>query len=637
MEMDAAAGTGPSVPIGTKRKVEEVETCEELCRLLKQQVQEALAVKRRATRRSSLDPKAVRTGAGGAAGSLLLLRLREANWEAHFEMEERKELTKRAKATLDDLNLQLQNLVYEEAHYNKEIQHCRDFRPREVVHDLLPAPPSGTEAAAKPDEDEESRAHRLMTQRLAAELEERKRLCKEVEALTSRKAALQEANQAKRKFLHGLRSRLQTIAQAAEPAQQHFGYTSTEKTDSFDTAGQLPAPLYTLFAQLNAHKLAFDTGIGVSVGGDAEAALALNAQLSRRGSTVATRLMAERTESQTDKPHQFAIHPLAVLLHFPNGDDMAQGVALKLRFEYLYELNVVGVRVEHGDETLLHNLYPRDIGLTSPNPANRYLFNQEVSIKQGYPGRAYKWAQWAAGLGFAQEERGLPGRPHVASIIQRLKARIRDHRSLNTQLNLLGKGMIPGQPHAALHIWKEISAAEFQASELLGAAGAAGLEEGELGSRTTGREAEGLPWHCYASRHFYALLKKPEFELEVFARVGTEYPYRPPEWRLRWKVYNGKRGWVPYTFPASVSADAHPTALDAVGRASPCDNQLKALEMRLNSAWDTKQGEESMLLSHQCVVLQTGFERLVEACRSTTAPGRSRTPLHGRARLAPIV
>ncbi len=139
-----------------------------------------------------------------------------------------------------------------------------------------------------------------------------------------------------------------------------------------------------------------------------------------------------------------------------------------------------------------------------------------------------------------------------------------------------------------------------------------------MGSRAaTGREAEGLQWHAYASRHFYALLKKPEciaplhhhhttviagagrgahawgvscrvvcvcvcvcgvghtVELEVFARVGTEYPYRPPEWRLRWKVYNGKRGWVPYAFPAAVSADAHPTALDAVGRASPCDNQLK--------------------------------------------------------------
>lgn len=53
---------------------------------------------------------------------------------------------------------------------------------------------------------------------------------------------------------------------------------------------------------------------------------------------------------------------------------MSQGVALKLKFEYLHELNVVGLRVEHGDETLLLNLYPKDLGLTSPNPANRYLF-----------------------------------------------------------------------------------------------------------------------------------------------------------------------------------------------------------------------------------------------------------------------
>jgi hypothetical protein len=29
--------------------------------------------------------------------------------------------------------------------------------------------------------------------------------------------------------------------------------------------------------------------------------------------------------------------------------------------------------------------------------------------------------------------------------------------------------------------------------------------------------------------------------------------------------------------------------------------------MRLNSAWDTKQGEESMLLSHQCLLLQVAY------------------------------
>jgi hypothetical protein len=41
------------------------------------------------------------------------------------------------------------------------------------------------------------------------------RLCKEVESLSGRKTVMQEANQAKRKFLHGLRSRLQKIAQVA--------------------------------------------------------------------------------------------------------------------------------------------------------------------------------------------------------------------------------------------------------------------------------------------------------------------------------------------------------------------------------------------------------------------------------------
>lgn len=105
---------------------------------------------------------------------MALLWLREANWAAHFALEERKEQTKRAKARLDSLNLQLQNLLYEEAHYLKEIQHCRDFRPREVVHDLLP-PPLETDAGIQLGDDEETRAHRLMSLRLAAEQTERKR------------------------------------------------------------------------------------------------------------------------------------------------------------------------------------------------------------------------------------------------------------------------------------------------------------------------------------------------------------------------------------------------------------------------------------------------------------------------------
>jgi len=615
---------------GMKRKAGDIEQCEEICRLLKQQVEEALSAKRKATPARRTSPKAGQTVR--ETGPLLLLRLREANWRAHFELEEQKEQTKRAKAELDALNLKLQNLLYEEAHYHKEIQHCRDFRPREVVVDLVAE--ESVSMASGGEKDAEDHAHRLMNLRLEAELNKRKRLCKDVETFTARKAALQEANQTKRKFLHGLRGRLQQIAQAAEPAQQYFGHTTMETAESFEMAGQLPTPLYTLFAQVNAHKQAFDTGIGVSVRGDTEAALALNVQLERLGSAVATKLITENAE-QTGKAKPFAVHPLAVLLHFPNGDDMAQGVALKLRFDYLYEINVVGVYVEHGDDALLFNLYPKDLGIMSPNPANRYLFHREIDIRKGYSGRTYRWAQWAAGLGFVQEESALSG-PHVASIIDRIKGRIRDHRSLNTQLNLLAKGMIPGQSHAALHVWKEISLSEFQASELGCTTSSVGVTEGEAGPFRSRREYDQLAWHCYASRHFYVLLKKPDFELEGFVRVSMEYPYRPPEWKLRWRVYNGKRGSPHALTSPSSKTDAPTTATKTAPETALCDNQLKALEKRLNTAWDTKQGEESMLLSHQCLQLQAGFERLVEFFRAP-AGGRGRTPHCGRARLAPLL
>jgi len=67
---------------------------------------------------------------------------------------------------------------------------------------------------------------------------------------------------------------------------------------------------------------------------------------------------------------------------------MAQGVALKLRFDYLYEINVVGVYVEHGDDALLFNLYPKDLGIMSPNPANRYLFHRWASPCLYFPNRS---------------------------------------------------------------------------------------------------------------------------------------------------------------------------------------------------------------------------------------------------------
>lgn len=62
-------------------------------------------------------------------------------------------------------------------------------------------------------------------------------------------------------------------------------------------------------------------------------------------------------------------------------------------------------------ESILRELYPKDLGLDSPNPANHYQLEKHRlgafhSLGLGYP---YKWAQRMAGLYFdapdVQEQR----------------------------------------------------------------------------------------------------------------------------------------------------------------------------------------------------------------------------------------
>lgn len=57
-------------------------------------------------------------------------------------------------------------------------------------------------------------------------------------------------------------------------------------------------------------------------------------------------------------------------------------------------------------ESILRELYPRDLGLESPNPANHYQLSRHnlgpfSSLGLGIP---YRWAQRMAGLTFASPD-----------------------------------------------------------------------------------------------------------------------------------------------------------------------------------------------------------------------------------------
>jgi len=58
-----------------------------------------------------------------------------------------------------------------------------------------------------------------------------------------------------------------------------------------------------------------------------------------------------------------------------------------------------------------------------------------------------------------------------------------------------------------------------------------------------------------------------------------EYPYRPPEWKLRWRVYNGKRGSPHALTSPSSKTDAPTTATKTAPETALCDNQLKVANL----------------------------------------------------------
>jgi hypothetical protein len=60
--------------------------------------------------------------------NLLLVELKQLNRELQLEAENRKLETNKHKHRLDDINLKLQNLLYEKDHLEREIQSCRDFK-----------------------------------------------------------------------------------------------------------------------------------------------------------------------------------------------------------------------------------------------------------------------------------------------------------------------------------------------------------------------------------------------------------------------------------------------------------------------------------------------------------------------------
>ena len=214
--------------------------------------------------------------------SLAFLKIRAVNRDVLNDLEKTRERTSAHKTELDEARLQLQNVLYEKLHIQKEIRACEDFTSAYSDEEI------GLRDVKEFMEREgikegELDPHELMLKRLSSELAERKALCEEEKelkvrpresfiidrsrdrdsnrfvnpkrrlasrrsSLTARKnnppthprkkkpqakrKRLQDGIDERRKFLDGLGAQLESLKRATAPLQARSHHTGPHTTAS---------------------------------------------------------------------------------------------------------------------------------------------------------------------------------------------------------------------------------------------------------------------------------------------------------------------------------------------------------------------------------------------------------------------
>eukprot|EP00041_Stephanoeca_diplocostata_P034808 m.1205661 g.1205661 ORF g.1205661 m.1205661 type:complete len:713 (+) comp24583_c0_seq4:71-2209(+) len=380
--------------------------------------------------------------------------------------------TAKEREVLDANHLQLQNVLYEKLHVEKEIRRCEQFqsRHRDIVL-----------ANTENDVENDVSPHETMLASLNSELKERKRLQKMVAELKEKRKLLTVENDEKAEKMKQLPEYLNSILSAAKPVVEFFaehneadcGMSSAGQSVD-DTATYLPQPLFLLHACARDYGT-IHGGVTVSISGDLVEAksFALEAQSQRLDSSEDNDMQddddaevdddddderpqrrgkgVKNTEKSVSKSSLLQKHPLSVRLRVQGsgapGDD-ALGVSLT--FAYLPHLQVVTVtsRIDQGfkgastkdatesltypnDHTMSY-LYPEDTGSAPPTIASAFKLDEVLADEADNDGvfvaeRAYKWAQSICGIDAPDVSVTSAGARLQRQGLVRVIADIRDH------------------------------------------------------------------------------------------------------------------------------------------------------------------------------------------------------------------
>lgn len=407
------------------------------------------------------------------------MNLKKLNRLAHMRLKKGRDQTHEAKQKVDVLHLQLQNLLYEVMHLQKEISKCLEFKSKHEEIDLVSEDVFYSEAPpgiSRPHLTKNDQ-HQLTLARLDWELEQRKRLAEKYKESITTKEKIHKSIEVKKEHLRSLQPGLNAIMQASLPVQEYLSMPFEQTQKRTEIARHLPPPLYVLFVQANAYGQACDKNLIVSISGDVDEAKALSkppedsqddeSDSDAEEEQEKTKRRRPTTGGQLDEKRREMLkqHPLSVCVDLKCKD----GSVLHLFFYYLMNLNIMTVKtkvststdhitaISAGDllksDTLLNCLYIGDLGRETPNPANRYQFDKVgiVSFVDYVDelGHTYMWVQSLGGLHFPSDgsESVCVGSSlsasHMECTMKLLKARIQSRLALQKQFASLEHSIIP--------------------------------------------------------------------------------------------------------------------------------------------------------------------------------------------------
>lgn len=407
------------------------------------------------------------------------MSLKKLNRLAHMRLKRGRDQTHEAKQRVDVLHLQLQNLLYEVMHLQKEISKCLEFKSKHEEIDLVSvgefykeAPQEISRSSLTKDDP-----HQLTLARLDWELEQRKRLAEQYKDSQTSKEKIQKSIELKKEHLSSLQPGLNAIMQASLPVQEYLSMPFEQTQRQTEIARHLPPSLYVLLVQASAYGQACDKNLSVSILGDVEEAKALSkppddsqddeSDSDAEEEQEKTKRRRATTGGQLDDKRREMLkrHPLSLCLELKCKD----ASVLQLFFYYLMNLNILTVKakvststdlssaISAGEllnsDTLLNCLYANDQGQETPNPANRYQFDKvgittfgDYVAEQGHP---YVWVQNLGGLQFPTDapERARGGSSlsasHMEATMKLLRGRVQSRLALHKQFSSLEHSIVP--------------------------------------------------------------------------------------------------------------------------------------------------------------------------------------------------